>query len=184
MGGSGSGTWYRWGGKKDTVEACRQLDANRWMREGILKAGVWQSGSWCWFRDAGRKEKTSSITYEVNTIDAAPWVRLVYTFTESGTEVDYKVRLTTTRPRFGGLRWWFVCPLSVNEVYCGRRVGKLHLHGRYFGCRHCHELTYASCQESHKYDRLSSLMAGRMGEDFAEVKRAMQRLGKMRRRGV
>src|SRR5436309_1891773 len=109
MGGSGSGNWYRWGGKKDTVEACRELDANRWMREGILKAGVRQSGSWCWFRDAGRQERTAAISYEVNTLDAAPWVRLSYTFTGSGAEIDYKIPLTTTRPRFGGLRWWFVC---------------------------------------------------------------------------
>ena len=32
---------------------------------------------------------------------------------------------------------------------CGRRVGKLYLapSGHYFGCRHCHELTYRSAQE-------------------------------------
>ncbi len=33
----------------------------------------------------------------------------------------YQVRLTSTPMRFGGVRWWFVCPLS------GRRVAKLHL---------------------------------------------------------
>jgi hypothetical protein len=31
--------------KKTVVEHCRFLDASRWMREGILKGGVWQSGS-------------------------------------------------------------------------------------------------------------------------------------------
>lgn len=50
-----------------------------------------------------------------------------------------QVWLTATRPRFGGLRWWFVCPLVVKGRSCKRRVGKLYLppHGRYFGCRHC-----------------------------------------------
>jgi hypothetical protein len=27
-------------------------------------------------------------------------------------------------------------------------VRKLYLSGKYFGCRHCHNLTYRSCQES------------------------------------
>src|SRR5262249_13469992 len=70
---------------------------------------------------------------------------------------DYRVGLTTTRPRFGGLRWWFICPLVVNGYPCGRRVGKLYLPpgGRYSGCRHCCDLTYASCQQHDKrVDRL------------------------------
>jgi hypothetical protein len=25
--------------------------------------------------------------------------------------VDYKVRLVTTKPNYGGRRWWFICPL-------------------------------------------------------------------------
>ena len=60
--------------------------------------------------------------------------------------------VTTTRPRFGGLRWWFVCPLLVDGVACRRRVGKLYLppRARYLGCRHCHQLTYRSCQEHDK----------------------------------
>jgi hypothetical protein len=62
------------------------------------------------------------------------------------------VRIATTRPRFGGLRWWFICPLIVNGRRCNRRVGKLYLPpaARYFGCRHCHDLTYTSCQEHDK----------------------------------
>jgi hypothetical protein len=154
MGGRGSGSYYHWwrGSKKTVVEDCRNLDANRWMREGILKADVWHKGSWAWFRDAARTEKTSSIGYEVNTRVVPPWVRLFYTFTESKDEIDYRIRLVTTLPRFGGLRWWFICPLVVNDRPCGRRVGKLYLtpDGRYFGCRHCHSLTYTTCQKHDK----------------------------------
>jgi hypothetical protein len=77
---------------------------------------------------------------------------LHYTFTETGKDEDYRVGLEATRPRFGGLRWWFLCPLVVRGVPCGRRVGKLYLPpgGRYFGCRHCHDLTYRSAQEHDK----------------------------------
>jgi hypothetical protein len=150
MGGLGSGNYYRWRGKKTTVEECRHLDANRWMREGILQAGVWQTGNWCWFRDAQRTEKTAEVTYEVNTVPEWPWVRLFYRFPHNGVEMNYKIFLTTTRPGFGGLRWWFLCPLSVNGRPCGRRVARLYLDGKYFGCRHCHDLTYTSCQEHDK----------------------------------
>ena len=152
MGGPGSDNHYYHGwrpAKKTTVEECRSLDASRWMREGILKAGAWHSGGWCWFRDAAQTERTSDIRYEVNTTAAPSWLRLSYTFTASGEAVDYRMWLATTCPRFGGLRWWFICPLVVGRRACGRRVGKLYLPpaGRYFGCRHCYDLTYESVQK-------------------------------------
>jgi hypothetical protein len=45
--------------------------------------------------------------------------------------------LTTTIPRFGGLRYYFLCPR------CRRRVGKLY-DVRGWACRRCHRLTYQS----------------------------------------
>ena len=39
-------------------------------------------------------------------------------------------------------------------------------------------MTYTSCQESRKYDGLWRRIAGDMGEDFATVKRRMERIGK------
>ena len=45
--------------------------------------------------------------------------------------------LTTTTPRFGGLRYWFLCPR------CGRRAGKLY-HVERWACRRCHNLAYQS----------------------------------------
>ncbi len=54
--------------------------------------------------------------------------------------------------RGGGVRWWFICPLIKNSTPCRRRVGKLYIPPRYkyFGCRHCYELSYRSRQE---YDK-------------------------------
>lgn len=122
------------------------------MREGILKPNTLRSGSCVWFRDASRREQTASIGYEVNTRDTPPWVRLLYAVTGTTDSFDYRIRLAITRPRFGGLRWWFICPLVANGRPCERRVGKLYLPagGRYFGCRHCHNLTYRSVQEHDK----------------------------------
>ena len=48
-------------------------------------------------------------------------------------------------------------PLTVNGRDCNRRVAKLYLPPscRYYGCRHCYDLTYKSSQESDK--RMSAL---------------------------
>jgi hypothetical protein len=74
--------------------------------------------------------------------------------------MDYKVELVATRCQFGGVRWWFICPLDLDGVKCGRRVQKLFLPSkgrflsahppRYFGCRACHELTYTSTQNRNR----------------------------------
>src|SRR5262249_31777923 len=86
-----------------------------------IKAGVWHRGSWCWWRDTERKEQTAAIGYEVNTLDpAGPWLRLSDTTTRTGEALDDRVGLQTTRLRFGGVRWWFTCPLVLNGVPCNR----------------------------------------------------------------
>jgi hypothetical protein len=167
MGGMGSGNWYRWQGRKTTVEECWTLDANRWMREGILGAEVQRSGSRTW-RDSVTKEARASIGYEVRTDrDGTGWLRLRYTLTRTREEVNCRIALATTRPHLGGLRWWFICPLAVNGRVCRRRSGKLYLGGRYFGCRVCHKLTYRSSQEAHQSER-SDRMLFRLAAQFGE----------------
>jgi len=54
--------------------------------------------------------------------------------------------------RFGGTRPYFICPGVVNGIICGRRVTKLYGATRYFLCRHCYRLAYASQRED-RYDR-------------------------------
>jgi hypothetical protein len=149
MGGPGSGRRLH---KKAVVEDCLQLDANRWMRQG-LRDRVRMAGTWRWTYPGGRR---FSVDYEVDTFDPEePFAQLWYGWVWGSGEpewADYRVDLTATWPHLGGLRWWFVCPLLVDGVACRRRVGKLYLppRGRYFGCRHCHRLTYTSCQEHDK----------------------------------
>jgi hypothetical protein len=91
--------------------------------------------------------------YEVNTTSTEyQCIRLFYTITRTSERVDYKIQLTTTEPNFGGLRWWFICPLCVNGQACHKRVRKLYLphYAKYYGCRHCYDLAYRSSQESDK----------------------------------
>ena len=68
---------------------------------------------------------------------------------------------------------------------CARRVGKLYRPpgSRTFACRHCLDLTYVSCQRSHRYDGLFALVAGEAsGESFEAVKRAFSYRAKEARR--
>ena len=75
--------------------------------------------------------------------------------------MNYRVELVSTRPHYGGLRWWFLCPLIVAGHACQRRVRKLYLPpgGNYFGCRHCGELNYTSQREADRDRALSKAQA-------------------------
>ena len=135
MGGYGSTRW-RWHRKKATAEQCVKLDAAHWTRLGILRDGIIKTG---W---------QSSIRYRLDTTDGyQPLVHLTYGLGRES--LDYPVFLETTQPQFGGVRWWFCCP------FCRRRVQKLFLPPRasQFGCRHCHNLSYATRNQTPK-DRL------------------------------
>ena len=55
------------------------------------------------------------------------WYSWVWTATPEPESADYRVNLATTVPCFGGVRWWFICPLAIDGQLCGRWVGKLHL---------------------------------------------------------
>lgn len=83
-------------------------------------------------------------------------------------EISDSVPLQTTFPHFGGIRFWFTCK-------CGKRVGKLYLPPGefYFKCLQCHDLTYLSCQESHKWDNLYRDFARKIGTDFETVREVL-----------
>jgi hypothetical protein len=62
-------------------------------------------------------------------------------------DVEEPVGIVHVRCRYGATRPFFVCPGVVNGRTCGRRVAKLFAAGRYFLCRHCYRLAYASQSE-------------------------------------
>ena len=72
-----------------------------------------------------------------------PYARFTYSISDRGgnsTPYDLEVSLVTTPCNFGGVRYWFACPV------CSQRVGGLYLPPGdiYFCCRGCHNLTYRS----------------------------------------
>ena len=140
----GAGSWPGFVAKMP-VERCRFLDTGRWVRDGVIVPGMTTRGVWTW-TDRFTGEVRSSVDYEAHaTLDGIGWVRLAYRVGTEGPAHDYRVALEASRPHFGGMRWWFRCPLPVNGQPCGRRVKKLHLARGVFGCRQCGDLTYRSC---------------------------------------
>ena len=178
MGGYGSG-YAVWKDRKTTVEDCLRLSIDRLVRDGVLQR-QWVSGSRAWTnRTTG--QRIAAVGYQVEPIlDDGLVFRLLYTRTIRGEkhEIDLPVYLTKTWPHFGGVRWWFTCPLIVNGVACSRRVAKLYLPSgtKYFGCRHCHDLTYTSCQESHKFDAFHELIGRQIGMSGKVVARVLKGL--------
>jgi hypothetical protein len=137
MGGYGSGP--RSG--RPTVESALRLDIVAMMRRGLMQPGA-RVG--CELRFSLDDDEID-IRCEAHVgAPAGSFIRLRYAMTDYWTgeeiEIDDKIFLATTRPPFGGLRWWFLCPRS------GRRVRKLYLPlgGRHFWSRRAYVLAYAS----------------------------------------
>src|SRR5262245_19639228 len=152
MGGLGSGHWYRDDAKR-TVESCISIDSRRLARKGSIVPGARCTSSLKW-TSSHTGEDRGSIGYTIDArTDGTGTMHLRYTHTPYGGEpelLDYPVRLVSTRPHLGGLRWWFICPLVINDRPCGRRIAKLYHCGKYFGCRTCLRLAYRSSQEAHQ----------------------------------
>lgn len=132
---------------KSTCEAAKKLPITFLRKQGYFRSS-YISGTirWTW-----NEEPSGSAGISVDANNG--YVRCVYTRTSywdgEKEDFDYMIRLTTTPCYFGGYRYWFICPLTKNGIYCGRRVGVLYLAGDWFGCRECYDLAYDSQQETH-----------------------------------
>lgn len=140
MGGFGSGRSSGTG--RDIVEGCRSLDVNRLHKTGCLRPG-W-SGGWEW-TEAGTRVAWIELRVASDRMHLSYRIRIGGGDWEPVAETVGIVQISC---RLGGTRPYFICPGVVNGVACGRRVAKLHGAGRYFLCRHCYRLAYASQGES------------------------------------
>jgi hypothetical protein len=139
MGGFGSGRAT--GTSRTKAESCRSLDVNRLHRDGCLRPG-W-TGTRQWIRD-GKRVACIGLRAEDGSL------QLNYRARISGDDwrdVAETIRIVRVPCRYDGTRPYFMCPGLVNGRECGRRVAKLYGPGRYFLCRHCYRLGYASQSE-------------------------------------
>ena len=174
MGGTGSGLWIRQA-TKPLVESSLTLDLYKLIRDGALRPGQSTSGSLIWTHTR-TGEMMASIGFDADLTDTASGsLRLHYN--ANGTPVDYRVSLTTTRPHFGGVRWWFACPVT------GGRAFKLLLPSGsdQFASRQAFALAYRSQNETPR-DRLLSKAqrirrrlggSGSLSDPFPDIPRGM-----------
>jgi hypothetical protein len=145
MGGFGSGERLK---KKTTVGRCLELDAGRFSKAASMNFGLLSMGELVWTRSRHGRNLSLRYWLEPKAKDLAV-LRITTLLDAHGNEpvLEY-IHLKGTIPNFGGVRWWFICPLLNAEVPCNRRVKKLYFPpgGQYFGCRACFDLTYESAQ--------------------------------------
>ena len=141
MGGYGSSSW-RSASRRLTVDESLTLDIAHLQTEGLLSSGRVETIQWL----MGKKDKAS-----ISFIVDSGYLILDYLVSQPGStqHIRTQVHLVTTEAFFGGTRYWVTCPLDDT----GRRLAKLYLPpgALQFGCRECHHLTYARCQDSGWY---------------------------------
>ncbi len=144
--------------KKNTVNDYRSIRISRFRRDGLL---IHDSNQWNirWTNRLGEEPRSIDFTFEIDYgSPLSGRMTLSYGYKDRSTHVSEAVSqhiwLQTTVCNFGGHRWWFLCPFPTAEGECQRRVGVLYLSGKHVGCRQCFNLTYSSCQDSHKVDFL------------------------------
>ena len=137
MGGLGSGRWKDRARK--TVESYCMLDVNQLSEKGCLRPG-W-SGACQWIN--GNDMASINLRAEAERLHLSYKVRVRDGRWEDMAEVIPIVHLPC---RFGGNRPFFICPGPGDGNDCRRRITKLQLQlsRRYFLCRRCNQLAYAS----------------------------------------
>src|SRR6516165_10851137 len=116
------------------------LDVNQLAERGCVQPDC---SSTCQWTDGNE-------VVSINLRAEAERVRLSYAVRagDGGREdVVDTISVVYLRCRFGGSRAYFICPGPGDRTGCGRRITKLYLSRRYFLCRHCNRLAYASQYE-------------------------------------
>jgi hypothetical protein len=127
-----------------TVEDSHVLDLADLRRRRLLRLGTMTHGTTRWTL-AGEELAAVAWLVQIPNLERAE-LAVSYCVLRGASEpqrINESFPLVTTRPNFGGLRWWFECA-------CGCRCAKLYLApaATRFRCRVCHNLSYESQRES------------------------------------
>lgn len=141
LGGFGSGR----PSLRPAFEASLRIDLAAPHVKAIVSADAFRQGSLNW-TSAGAPAGSVGYAFYPGTADHAEFV-LRYAL--NGVEQSQRIQLVTTVPRFGGRRWWFLCPLFQRKGE--RKLVRcvcLPPGGRYFASRAAHRLNYQSQKDS------------------------------------
>lgn len=158
---------------RDLCDEIKSISTSFLKKHQYFQQGE-HSGIITWSGGVG---ESSSISVNSTVHDGIGWIRLRYTQTDwdgKKESLDYRVALTITKCRLGGRRFWFVCPLTKAEKPCQRRVGKLYISGKYFGCRTCYELGYRTQYRKYSGKLARSFKVVGMADDIAEKEEKMR----------
>ena len=144
MGGSASGRYRT--RNRGTVDAACRIDLRFLRKQGALREGHRASGSLHWTR---RGEPSGSMGYTV-VMDPEDR-RLIMSYTTNGEARTVTIQLEAVPMRFGGFRYYALCPRTL------RRCQVLPVVGGVVACRQAHRLTYAS-QSMDRLDRTRGRM--------------------------
>jgi hypothetical protein len=147
MGGIGSGRRYHLNAK-DTVDSSDSIDIHYLRRISALVPGT--SMTLTWSKNGRERASVEGKVTEEG---------LNLSYRTNGERICYVVSIVYTSCHYGGTRPWLKCPK------CDRRVGKIHLNGIMFLCRHCYNLAYESQQTNNvnRSLRKAKLMRKRIG---------------------
>ena len=148
MGGRGSGNFSCQRPRRDLVDHALVLDMTALNQDRRLIPGTEMIGRWQATSSLGHH--TMTITYDGNLTDLDK-ATLHITFRARGMERGQTLRLAATQPRLGGVRLWFMCPVT------GRRARALYLPEDQvrFASREAHRLSYRSQGESDLFRRIT-----------------------------
>lgn len=127
----GKGQYYRSAAKAYT-SGCLNLDIRMLCKKKMLYN--YASFSWSWTSRGSKSSISCRVSGSGDSIELS--------YNVNSEPVAYKVELDKTPCNYGGYRSWFIC------LHCSKRVGVIYLRGKYFMCRKCSNLNYASSQES------------------------------------
>jgi hypothetical protein len=174
---------HRWTSRY-TVEECLPLDVERMRREGTFGCPPGTIRTILWKNSWGGNQ--AMLAFEI-VLDPA-WGMALSIDPELANippalklPAKYLVPIATTRPHFGGIRFWFRCPVARDGKPCGKLAGRLYLppEQQVFACRDCHNLTYASVQthDQRQYDLARDLVALNAALGSKDLRRARLGIG-------
>lgn len=141
MGGHGSGR----PGIRCAVEDALRIDLASPAVRSALAHGSRAHGTLAWRVDG---EQVARVGYAFEMADPSN-ARMLLNFSIDGRPVRQTIELAHTRPRFGGIRWWFVCPvLQQRGLWQPVRTLFLPARASAFASRVAHGLNYRSQKES------------------------------------
>jgi len=143
MGGSGSGSWFRYEAKH-SIDQVMRIDIRFLKKHGMLKSGQYPLA---WSNDG--VEPCGSVSLGVI---ASKGVVVSFTWQSDSTgrltQYNRPISILHSACSYGGYRQWFSCPR------CKRRVAVVVLYPPVIACRHCLNLTYSSQNEHTAYRAL------------------------------